>query len=98
MQGRLIQTKEYYKLFHSVSKEVPHKPLKVTAAKKSFPSVFIIDTTSFDEFFSFHVITTNSIFHTNLSLPRGLVEEIRETSVFERNPHVIYIISTIILW
>ena len=74
MQGRLIQTKEYYKLFHSVSKEVPHKPLKVTAAKKSFPSVFIIDTTFFDEGFLFHVINGNGIFYTNLSFSRGLVE------------------------
>ena len=34
-----------------------HKPLKVAAAKKSFPSVFIIDATCFDECFLFHVIT-----------------------------------------
>ena len=73
-QRRLMQTKVYYKLFYSVSKEASHKPLKVAAAKKSFPSVFIIDTTCFDECFLFHVITGNSIFYTNVSLPRGLVQ------------------------
>ena len=58
---------------YSVSKEVPHKPLK--AAKKYFPSVLIIDTTCFDKCYSFHVITANSIFYTNLLLPRGLMQQ-----------------------
>ena len=47
---------------YSVLKEASHKPLKVAAAKKSFPSKFIIDTTCFDELFSFHMITVNNIF------------------------------------
>ena len=34
-----------------------YKPLKVAAAKKSFASVYIIDTTCFDECFLFHTIT-----------------------------------------
>ena len=46
MQIRLIQTKVYYKHCYIVSNEASHKPLKVAAAKKSFPSMFIIDTTS----------------------------------------------------
>ena len=33
------------------------KPLKVAAVKKSFPSVYITNTTCFDECFLFHVIT-----------------------------------------
>ena len=37
MQIRLIQTKVYYTLFHSVWKETSHKPLKVAAAKEVFP-------------------------------------------------------------
>ena len=43
------QTKNYYKLFYSVRKETSHKPSKVAATKKSFSSVYIIDTTCFDE-------------------------------------------------
>ena len=66
---------KYTTSFHySVSKEVFYKPLKVAAAKKAFPSVFIINTTWLDECFSFHAITANSIFYTNLSVPRGLVQ------------------------
>ena len=63
MQRRLMQTKVSYKLFYSVSNEASHKPLKVAAAKMSFPSVFIIDTIRFDESFLFNVITGNSIFY-----------------------------------
>ena len=47
-QRRLTQTKVYYKLLCSVRKELSHKPLKVTAAKRSFPSMYIIDKTCFD--------------------------------------------------
>ena len=66
---------EYTTTFsYPVLKEASHKPLKVPAAKKFFPSVFIIDTNCFDECFSFHVITANIIFYTNLSLPRDLVQ------------------------
>ena len=86
---------------YSVSKEASHKPLKVAAAKKFFPCVFIIDTTCFDDCFSFYVITANSIFYTNLSLPRGLVQLpcccVHSYKCFERSPHFIFIISTIIL-
>ena len=73
MQGRLTLTKVYHRLLYSVSKEPSHKPLKVAAAKNLFPSVFIIDTTCFDECFLFYVITGNRIFYTNLTLPRGLM-------------------------
>ena len=37
-------------------KKTSHKPLKVAAAKKSFPSACTTDTTCFDECFLFHVI------------------------------------------
>ena len=39
-----------------------YKPLKVVTAKKSFPSVYIIDTTCFDECFLFHLITGRHYF------------------------------------
>ena len=85
-----------------VLKEASHKPLNVAAAKKYFPSVFIIDATCVDECFSFHVITANSVFYTKLSLPRGLVQppsfSVLPNKCFERNRHFIFIISTIILW
>ena len=55
-----MQTKTYYKLFYSEKKRL--KPLKVVAAKKSFPSVRISDVTSFDEYFLFHVITGRQYF------------------------------------
>ena len=73
MQKRLMQLKVYYKRFYSVSKEMSGKPLKVSAAKKSFPSVYITDATGFDECFLFHAMTGN-IFYTNSSLHRGLVQ------------------------
>ena len=61
MQIRLMQT--YTTSFpYSVSKEASHKPLKVAATKKSFPSVCTIDTTCFDECFLFHVITGRHYF------------------------------------
>ena len=56
----LVQTKVYYKLCYSVWKETSHKPLKV--AKKSFQSVYIIDTTCFDECFLFYVTTGRHYF------------------------------------
>ena len=55
-------------------KKNSHEPLKVAAAKNSLRSVFIIDSTRFDVTFLFHVITANSIFYTNKSFPRGLVQ------------------------
>ena len=57
IQRRLVQIKVYYKLCYSVWKETSHKPLKVAAATESFPNVYIIDTTFFDECFLFHMIT-----------------------------------------
>ena len=65
-QRRLIQTKVYYKLFRSVWKETSYKPLKVGAAKKSFPSVYIIGKTCFEECFLFHVITGRDYFFTQI--------------------------------
>ena len=63
MQRRHVQTKVYYKLCYSVwKKKTPHKPLKLAAAKKSFPTVHIIDTTCFDEWFLFRVITGRHCF------------------------------------
>ena len=62
MQRSLIETKAYYQLFHSVWKEKSHKPLNLAAAKKSFPSVFTIDTTCFNECFLIHVITRRHCF------------------------------------
>ena len=49
-------------MLYSVWKETSYKPLKVAAANKSFPSVYIIDTVCFDECFSFHVITGRHYF------------------------------------
>ena len=54
MQSRLMQSKVYDKLYYSVSTEASHKHLKVAAAKKSFPSVFAIDTNCFDNCFLFY--------------------------------------------
>ena len=45
------------------------RTFKSSSSKNFFPSLFIIDTTCFDESFLFHVITANSIFYTNKSLP-----------------------------
>ena len=42
MQSRFIQTKAYDKPFYSVWKKTSCKPLKVAAAKKSLPSVSLI--------------------------------------------------------
>ena len=66
--SRLIQTKVYCKLFYLVRKETFHKPLKEAAAKKSFPSVHIIDKTCFDEYFLFHVIAGRHYFLYKLSV------------------------------
>ena len=62
MQWRLMQTKVYYKTFYSVWRETSHETLKVAAAKKSFSSVYTIDTTCFDEYFLFYVITGRHYF------------------------------------
>ena len=62
MQRRIMQTKIYHKSFYSVIKETLLNPLKVAAAKKYFPSVYISDTTCFNEYFLFHVITGRHYF------------------------------------
>ena len=87
MQKRLIQTKVYYKLSYSVWKETSHKPLKVAAAKKYFPNVYIIDTTFFDKCFLFYVITRRHYFFTNLLLPKGW-----------RNCHVVFFETGLLEW
>ena len=70
-QRRLIQTKAYYKLFYSIWKEAFHKPLKLRAAKKSVPSVYIIDKTCFDECFFFHIITGKIYFLQKYSVTQS---------------------------
>ena len=57
-----------------MQQKISHKSLKVAVAKKSFTSVYIIDTTWFHEGFLFHMMTVRHYFYTNLSLPRGLVQ------------------------
>ena len=73
-QRRLIQTKVYCKLFYSVRKETSHKPLKVAAAKKSFPRVYFIDKTCFNECFLVHVITGRHYFLNKFSVTQRLVQ------------------------
>ena len=46
--------------FYSVWKETSHKHLKLAAAKKSFPSVYIINKTCFDECFLVHVFLVHN--------------------------------------
>ena len=41
---------------------MPQKPYKAATAKIFFPSVYVIDTTCFDEYFSFHKITARHCF------------------------------------
>ena len=53
MQERLKHTKGYHTFFYFVCKETTHKPLKVAAIKTLFSSVYVIGTTSFDEYFLF---------------------------------------------
>ena len=110
MQRRLIITKVYYKPFYSFWKRMPHKPLKVAAAKKSFSSVYIImeslihdiiDTTCFEECFFSLWYLEYIIFHINLLLPRGLVQPpcccVLWNKCFEISPRFISVISTITL-
>ena len=53
---RLVETKAHYIFCYSVWKETSRKPLTVAATKKSFPSVYVINITCFDECFLSHVI------------------------------------------
>ena len=63
IQRRLVQTEVNNKLCYSIGKETSHKPLKVATAKKSFPSVYIIDATCFDESILFPVRTGRHILY-----------------------------------
>ena len=56
-----MQTKVYHKLFYSIW-------------KKHFPSVYIIDTTCFDECFLFHVITGRHYFLKKFMVTQGLIQ------------------------
>ena len=99
---KLAQTKVYHRLFCSVSKEASLKvAFKSSSCKKSFPIMFIIDTTCLNECFLFYEITGNNIFYTNLSLPRGKVPLpcccILWNKCFERSLHFTSFISTRIL-
>ena len=62
MQKRLKQTKLCHAFSYFIWKKTSHKPLKLAAAKSLFSSVYIIDTTCFDECFSFYVITRRHYF------------------------------------
>ena len=76
MQRRLMQAKVYYKTFYSVGRETSHTPLKVAVARKSFSSVYIIDTTCFNECFLFHVITARHILYKFFVTQRGRRPEV----------------------
>ena len=58
----------------SLSKKKHPTAFKVELQKKSFPSVYIINTTCFDECGLFHLITGRHYFYANLSIPSGLVQ------------------------
>ena len=82
--------KETRKLCYSVWKETSHKPLKVAAAKKSFPSVYIIATTCFDECFLSHVITERHYFLYKFIVSQRFGETVMfvvffETSVLKKS-------------
>ena len=62
MQKRLKQTKVWHAFSYFIWKKTSHKPLKLAAAKSLFSSVYIIDTTCFNECFSFYVITRRHYF------------------------------------
>ena len=68
MQRRLIQTKLHYKYFYSVSKETTHKHSKLAAAKSFSSNVHVIDTTSCDKCFLFHLIIGVIVICKSLSL------------------------------
>ena len=72
-----------------------------STCKKVLPKCVYHSTTSIDEYFPFHVVTGNIIFHTNLLLHRGLVQPSRYcvlwNKCFEGSPQFISIISTITL-
>ena len=85
----------------SFSLETSHKTLKVAAAKKSFPSVYVIDTTCFDEGFLFHVITGRHYFLNKFIVTQRFGETasycVLRNKCFERSPYFISVISTVTL-
>ena len=104
MQRRLIQTKVYYQLLlYSVRKETSHKPWKVVVAKKSFPSVYIMDTTCFDECFLFRVITGRHcflyklIFTQKFSVKAMLLRSLKQIFWKKSTFHIHYFHNNIIM-
>ena len=99
MQTKLMQTKVYHKLSLPSLKRSVTQTFKSSSCKKVFPKC-VYHWYNLLRCFSFHVITASSIFYTNLSLPRGLVQPpccfVLLNKCFERSPHFISIISTII--
>ena len=67
-QRRLVQTKLYYKIFYSLQKEMPERPLEIAVV-----CISLIQLASVNDF----IPCDNwkiSFFIQNLSLPRGLVQ------------------------
>ena len=56
MRRKLMQIKIYYSFFSSAWKETSLKLLQVAPAKNLFPSVYVIGTTCFDEYFLIRVM------------------------------------------
>ena len=72
-----------------------HKPLKVAAAKKSFPGVHIIETSCFDECFLCHVMTGGHYFLNKFYryLEVWYNRDVTEFSVtiFLKEVHILYL-------
>ena len=100
MQKRLNRPK--YNAFSCfIWKETTHKPVKVAAAKSLFSSVYIIGTTSFDECFSFYVITKRHYFSWKFIITRKLFK--RHFATFFKasvlkEVRILCVISTIRTW
>ena len=97
MQRRLIQTKVYHFFTLSEKKRLTNLE-KVAVVEKPFPSVYIMDTTCFDEYVFYPVWWLEDIlFCTNLSLPRNLVKPPCRCALwnkyFEKGPYFIFIYS-----
>ena len=61
MQRKLLQ-KSIVQVFYFLRIETTHNLSKVAAAKKVLSTVYVIDTTCFNECFLFHVITRRHYF------------------------------------
>ena len=68
---KTMQTKVYYQLFYCLKRNIS-QTLKSSSCKKSFPSVYIMDTTCFDECFLFRVITGRHSFLYKLIVTQRL--------------------------